>query len=88
MKNNMENRNLYLFLSQGKNDNYYCRSFFPEEKKESNVLHLPNKEVKKSKCDCCNSEYEGVGSYIFQMWCCPTCAGEWAPYDSNHIYNC
>ena len=34
MKNNMENRNLYLFLSQGKNDNYYCRSFFPEERKD------------------------------------------------------
>lgn len=31
MKNNMEERNLYLFLSKGKK-NYYCRSFFPERK--------------------------------------------------------
>ena len=34
MKNNMENRNLYLFLSNSKEDNYYCRSFFPEDKKD------------------------------------------------------
>lgn len=32
MKNYMENRNLYLFLSLGKNEKYFCRSFFPEEK--------------------------------------------------------
>lgn len=32
MKNNMEDRNLYLFLSQGSDDRYFCRSFFPEEK--------------------------------------------------------
>lgn len=30
MKNNMESRNLYLFLSKGKEDSYFCRSFFPE----------------------------------------------------------
>lgn len=34
MKNNMESRNLYLFLSNRKEDTYYCRSFFPEEKKD------------------------------------------------------
>ncbi|MBP3568588.1 MAG: hypothetical protein J6K04_05410 [Lachnospiraceae bacterium] len=34
MKNNLENRNLYLFLSNSKGDNYYCRSFFPEDKKD------------------------------------------------------
>ncbi|MDY5861744.1 PBECR4 domain-containing protein [Agathobacter sp.] len=34
MKNNMEERNLYLFLSHGVDDKYFCRSFFPEEKKD------------------------------------------------------
>lgn len=32
MENNMESRNLFLFLSNGVGDNYFCRSFFPEEK--------------------------------------------------------
>lgn len=32
MKNHMEDRNLLLFLSNTENDNYFCRSFFPEEK--------------------------------------------------------
>lgn len=34
MKNNMEERNLYLFLSLGIHNKYFCRSFFPEEKKD------------------------------------------------------
>ena len=34
MKNNMEERNLYLFLSKGTDDKYFCRSFFPEGKKD------------------------------------------------------
>lgn len=34
MKNNIESRNLYLFLSQGANETYFCRSFFPEEKRD------------------------------------------------------
>ena len=34
MKNNMEEKNLYLFLSQGRDDKYFCRSFFPEGKKD------------------------------------------------------
>ena len=34
MKNNMESRNLFLFLSKNKEDNYYCRSFFLEEKRD------------------------------------------------------
>lgn len=33
MKHNAENRNLYLFLSKNREDTYYCRSFFPEEKR-------------------------------------------------------
>ena len=32
LKNNMESRNLFLFLSNEAEDNYFCRSFFPEEK--------------------------------------------------------
>ena len=32
MKNHMEDRNLCLFLSNKKDDYYFCRSFFPEEK--------------------------------------------------------
>lgn len=32
MENNMESKNLFLFLSKGGGDNYFCRSFFPEEK--------------------------------------------------------
>ena len=34
MKNNMEERNLYLFLSHDKDDRYFCRSFFPEGKRD------------------------------------------------------
>ena len=34
MKNTMERRNLYLFLSCGTNGKYFCRSFFPEENKD------------------------------------------------------
>ena len=30
----MEERNLYLFLLHGVDDKYFCRSFFPEEKKD------------------------------------------------------
>lgn len=32
MKNCMEDRNLFLFLSNAEADRYFCRSFFPEEK--------------------------------------------------------
>lgn len=32
MKNHMEGRNLFLFLSNLRNEYYFCRSFFPEEK--------------------------------------------------------
>lgn len=34
MKNNMEGRNLFLFLSKNKENKYFCRSFFPEDKKD------------------------------------------------------
>ena len=32
MKNHMEGKNLFLFLSKARDDSYFCRSFFPEEK--------------------------------------------------------
>lgn len=32
MKNNMEDKNLFLFLSEDKDKNYFCRSFFPQDK--------------------------------------------------------
>ena len=32
MKNHMEGKNIFLFLSNDEGDNYFCRSFFPEEK--------------------------------------------------------
>ena len=34
MKDSLENRNLYLFLSQKSDDTYFCRSFFPEGNKD------------------------------------------------------
>lgn len=33
MKNKMEEKGLYLFLSHATDDKYFCRSFFPEGKK-------------------------------------------------------
>ena len=32
LENNMESRNLFLFLSNDVGNHYFCRSFFPEEK--------------------------------------------------------
>ena len=32
MENCIENRNTFLFLSNKNDDNYFCRSFFPENK--------------------------------------------------------
>ena len=32
MKNHMEWKNSFLFLSNARDDSYFCRSFFPEEK--------------------------------------------------------
>ncbi len=40
MENKMESRNLFLFLSNDDGDNYFCRSFFPEEKMDySRIRH-------------------------------------------------
>jgi hypothetical protein len=35
MKNNVEERTLFLLLSKGKNNKYFCRLFFPEDKFET-----------------------------------------------------
>ena len=32
MKNHMDGKNLFLFLSNARDDSYFCRSFFSEEK--------------------------------------------------------
>ena len=32
MKNTVKNTNLFVFLSKGNNDKYFCKSFFPENK--------------------------------------------------------
>jgi hypothetical protein len=34
MKNNIESRDLYLFLSKGDDGKFFCRSFFPEARKD------------------------------------------------------
>ncbi|MEI3237213.1 MAG: hypothetical protein V8S35_07200 [Lachnospira sp.] len=44
MENNMESRNLFLFLSNDEGDNYFCRSFFPEEKMDYSK-YLPKRVV-------------------------------------------
>lgn len=34
MKNHMEDRNLFLFLSKSKESKYFCRSFFPQNERD------------------------------------------------------
>jgi hypothetical protein len=34
MKTPVFNRNVYVFLSKNKDDQYFCRSFFPEAKRD------------------------------------------------------
>ena len=51
MKNNMEERNLYLFLSYGKDDKYFCRSFFPEEKNDYTKNQASWTMLYKKKCN-------------------------------------
>lgn len=56
MKNNMEGRNLYLFLSLGADDKYFCRSFFPEEKKDYTKNQASWKLLYKKKYDLSTGE--------------------------------
>lgn len=51
MKNNMEERNLYLFLSLGIDGKYFCRSFFPEEKKDYTKNQASWTLLYKKKCN-------------------------------------
>ena len=56
MKNNMEERNLYLFLSHGVDDKYFCRSFFPEEKKDYTRNQASWIMLYKKKCNMSTGE--------------------------------
>lgn len=56
MKNNMEDRNLYLFLSQGSDDRYFCRSFFPEEKMDYTKNQASWTMLYKKKCNLSTGE--------------------------------
>lgn len=56
MKNNMEERNLYLFLSYGVDDKYFCRSFFPEEKKDYTRNQASWTMLYKKKCNMSTGE--------------------------------
>lgn len=51
MKNKMEERNLYLFLAHGKDNKYFCRSFFPEEKKDYTKNQASWTMLYKKKCN-------------------------------------
>jgi hypothetical protein len=37
MKNNIDSRDLYLFLSEGVDGKFFCRSFFPETRKDYTI---------------------------------------------------
>lgn len=56
MKNNMEERNLYLFLSQGTDDKYFCKSFFPEERKDYTKNQAFWTMLYKKKCNLSTGE--------------------------------
>lgn len=56
MKNNMEERNLYLFLSRNKDDKYYCRSFFPEGQKDYTKNQTSWTMLYKRKCNLSTGE--------------------------------
>lgn len=51
MKNHMEKKNLYLFLSHGTDDKYFCRSFFPEGKKDYTKNQASFTMLYKKKCN-------------------------------------
>ena len=51
MKNNMEGKNLYLFLSHSKDNTYFCRSFFPEAKKDYTKNQASWTLLYKKKCN-------------------------------------
>jgi predicted glutamine amidotransferase len=71
-------------------EEYKPSSVFPgtEEKETAKVLQLPNKDKKKQVCECCNKEFEGQATFLYDMWCCPQCTAEWAPYAGQQFYPC
>lgn len=56
MRNNMEERNLYLFLLHSVDDKYFCRSFFPEEKKNYTKNQASWTMLYKKKCNLSKGE--------------------------------
>ncbi len=56
MRNNMEERNLYLFLSHGTDGKYFCKSFFPEEKKDYTKNQASWTMLYKKKCNLNSGE--------------------------------
>ena len=48
--------NLYLFLSLGMNNKYFCRSFFPEGKKDYTKNQASWTVLYKKKCNLCTGE--------------------------------
>ena len=51
IKNNMEENNLYLFLSHSSDDKYFCKSFFPEKKKDYTKNQASWTLLYKKKCN-------------------------------------
>lgn len=51
MKNKMEEKGLYLFLSHATDDKYFCRSFFPEGKKNYTKNQASWTLLYKKKCN-------------------------------------
>ena len=56
MKNKIKERNLYLFLSHDIDDRYFCRSFFPEEKKDYTKNQASWTLLYKKKCNLSTGE--------------------------------
>ena len=51
MKNKMKEKNLYLFLSHAVDDRFFCRSFFPEEKRDYTKNQASWTLLYKKKCN-------------------------------------
>ena len=56
MKNKMEEKGLYLFLSHATDDKYFCRSFFPEGKKNYTKNQASWTLLYKKKCNLSTGE--------------------------------
>lgn len=56
MKNKVLNSNIFLFLSQGRDEKFFCRSFFPETKKDYTINQSAWTLVYKKKIDIVSGE--------------------------------